>query len=74
MFIEVEDCHTTETKLKAEFDERYTHEARYGREYYSGNLHQMKDTFKRVTHESDEAEVQRWWISRMGRWAWKKVF
>jgi len=74
LFIEVEDCHTTEATLKKEFDERYTHEARYGREYYSGELLQMKETFKRVTQESDEAEVQRWWITLIGIWIWRKMF
>ncbi len=45
LYIDVNDCHAMEKELISEFDERYKHRDDIGREYYEGDLNDMKRTF-----------------------------
>lgn len=51
LFIDVEDCHKTESTLIREFDTNFEHKKEYGREYYNGDLNKMKQTFFSVVGE-----------------------
>lgn len=45
LFIDVKNCHDTEKRLMEQFDGLYKHKKEYGREYYEGDLNNMKRTF-----------------------------
>lgn len=48
IFFEVDNCHEIEKQLIEEFDENFEHMSEYGREYYSGNLKEMKQLFGQI--------------------------
>lgn len=74
IFAEVDNCHSMENYLIAEFDNRYECKREYGREYYAGDVRQMKSTFLRLVQEAEEAEIRRGFLSKAFRFVFSKLY
>jgi hypothetical protein len=48
LFIDVQNCHMVEKNLMEQFDGLFKQKKEYGREYYEGDLNNMKRTFFNV--------------------------
>jgi len=70
LFIDVQNCHSTESTLIREFDANFEHKKEYGREYYSGDLNKMKQTFFSVVNQEFEQPYvpNLSWRSTVWRW------
>lgn len=66
LFIDVSNCHDTEKRLMEQFDGLYKQKKEYGREYYEGDLNNMKRTFFNVIEKEFKEPYQaynRGWFS-----------
>ena len=49
----VRDCDDCENVIKATFDQKFTQLENIGREYYEGNIREMKEEFRRICDENN---------------------
>jgi len=58
LFIDVQNCHLVEKNLIEQFNDLYKQKKEYGREYYEGDLNNMKRTFFTVLEKEFKEPYQ----------------
>ena len=69
LYIDVENCHNTEKSILAVFDTRYKCRRDIGREYYEGDLNDMKRAFFKIV--DDEFTDPYILPGNRPSWAWR---